>query len=106
MGFEPQIRRIVERSDLPPTNKRQTLMFSATFAPPIQRVAASYLRAPYAHVAVGRVGAAIGTVEQRLVDAGAGDKRTKLALVATRRRPPGTAVSASCANRGITQLLL
>ena len=56
-------------------------MFSATFATPIQRVAASYLRAPFAHVAVGRVGSAIGSVAQRLVHAGAGDKRTKLRLL-------------------------
>ena len=56
-------------------------MFSATFAAPIQRVAASYLRAPFAHVAVGRVGSAIGSVAQRLVHAGAGDKRTKLRLL-------------------------
>ena len=31
MGFEPQIRRIVEGEDMPATNARQTLMFSATF---------------------------------------------------------------------------
>ena len=32
MGFEPQLRRIVEQADLPATPNRQTLMFSATFA--------------------------------------------------------------------------
>ena len=32
MGFEPQIRRVVQHSDMPqPTDGRQTLMFSATF---------------------------------------------------------------------------
>ena len=67
MGFEPQIRRIVERHDLPPKERRQTLLFSATFAPPIQRVAASYLREPYAHVAVGRVGSSIEAITQSLV---------------------------------------
>ena len=36
MGFEPQIRRIVEQHDLPHKSKRRTLMFSATFAPLIQ----------------------------------------------------------------------
>ncbi len=66
---------------MPPTARRQTLMFSATFAKPIQRVAASYLRAPFAHVAVGRVGSAIGSVSQHLVHAGPGDKRTKLQLL-------------------------
>ena len=31
MGFEPQIRRIVEGEDMPRTGERQTLLFSATF---------------------------------------------------------------------------
>lgn len=36
MGFEPQIRRIVQRDSMPPTGERQTLMFSATFPKEIQ----------------------------------------------------------------------
>lgn len=36
MGFEPQIRRIVEKDTMPATGKRQTLMFSATFPKEIQ----------------------------------------------------------------------
>lgn len=36
MGFEPQIRRIVEKDTMPPTGERQTLMFSATFPKEIQ----------------------------------------------------------------------
>ena len=36
MGFEPQIRRIVEKDTMPGTGKRQTLMFSATFPKEIQ----------------------------------------------------------------------
>lgn len=36
MGFEPQIRRIVEQHNMPPTGERQTLMFSATFPKEIQ----------------------------------------------------------------------
>lgn len=35
MGFEPQIRRIVEK-DMPRVGERQTLMFSATFPEVIQ----------------------------------------------------------------------
>ena len=30
MGFEPQLRKIVEQSDLPSRTARQTLLFSAT----------------------------------------------------------------------------
>lgn len=36
MGFEPQIRRIVEKDTMPTTGDRQTLMFSATFPKEIQ----------------------------------------------------------------------
>jgi ATP-dependent RNA helicase DDX3X len=36
MGFEPQIRRIVEQMDMPPAGVRQTMLFSATFPREIQ----------------------------------------------------------------------
>ena len=36
MGFEPQIRRIVEKDNMPPCGERQTNMFSATFPKEIQ----------------------------------------------------------------------
>lgn len=36
MGFEPQIRKIVEQMDMPPCGARQTMLFSATFPREIQ----------------------------------------------------------------------
>ena len=39
MGFEPQIRRIVEQDRMPTLDQRQTLMFSATFPKEIQALA-------------------------------------------------------------------
>ena len=42
MGFEPQIRRIVEQDNMMPTGQRQTLMFSATFPKEIQVSTVSY----------------------------------------------------------------
>ena len=36
MGFEPQIRRIVEQDTMPPCGDRRTMMFSATFPKEIQ----------------------------------------------------------------------
>jgi len=36
MGFEPQIRRIVQKNNMPNVGERQTLMFSATFPKEIQ----------------------------------------------------------------------
>lgn len=36
MGFEPQIRKLVEQMGMPPPGARQTLLFSATFPSEIQ----------------------------------------------------------------------
>ena len=36
MGFEPQIRRIVQQMDMPAPGVRQTMLFSATFPHDIQ----------------------------------------------------------------------
>lgn len=36
MGFEPQIRKIVQETGMPPPGERQTLLFSATFPHEIQ----------------------------------------------------------------------
>jgi ATP-dependent RNA helicase DDX3X len=44
MGFEPQIRRIVEGEDMPDVRGRQTLMFSATFPREIQHLAKDFLK--------------------------------------------------------------
>lgn len=63
MGFEPQIRRIVEEEGMP--LDRQTFMFSATFPNEIQRLAADFMK-DYIFVAVGRVGAASKDVTQRV----------------------------------------
>jgi len=63
MGFEPQIRRIVQQENMPV--QRQTFMFSATFPVEIQRLAADFMK-DYIFVAVGRVGAASKDVTQRI----------------------------------------
>ena len=81
MGFEPQIRRLVERSGLPPTDARATLLFSATFSNEMKRVAEAYLRQPYARVEVGRVGSSTSAIEQRLVLASDGSRKAKLELL-------------------------
>jgi ATP-dependent RNA helicase DDX3X len=63
MGFEPQIRRIVQEEGMP--LNRQTFMFSATFPIEIQRLAGDFMK-EYAFLAVGRVGAASKDVTQRV----------------------------------------
>jgi ATP-dependent RNA helicase DDX3X len=63
MGFEPQIRRIVQEEGMP--IDRQTFMFSATFPVEIQRLAGDFMK-DYIFLAVGRVGAASKDVTQRI----------------------------------------
>jgi len=63
MGFEPQIRRIVEQEGMPHGEMRQTMMFSATFPPNIQRLASDFLN-DYIFLTVGRVGSASKDVTQ------------------------------------------
>jgi ATP-dependent RNA helicase DDX3X len=72
MGFEPQIRNIIEEHAMPESGsgpgERQTMMFSATFPREIQDLALDFLDPTYLWVGVGRVGLATNTVEQRFVD--------------------------------------
>jgi ATP-dependent RNA helicase DDX3X len=77
MGFEPQIRRIVEGEDMPETGERRTLMFSATFPKEIQRLAASFLY-DYIFLAVGRVGSTTDLVTQKFIRVEEHDKQNML----------------------------
>eukprot|EP00747_Dinoflagellata_sp_TGD_P220179 gnl/TRDRNA2_/TRDRNA2_92177_c2_seq1.p1 gnl/TRDRNA2_/TRDRNA2_92177_c2~~gnl/TRDRNA2_/TRDRNA2_92177_c2_seq1.p1 ORF type:complete len:535 (-),score=109.67 gnl/TRDRNA2_/TRDRNA2_92177_c2_seq1:69-1568(-) len=77
MGFEPQIREIVQQFDMPgPEAGRMTCMFSATFPREIQKLAQAFMR-NYIWVGVGRVGGASDTVEQKFVLANAHEKAEK-----------------------------
>jgi ATP-dependent RNA helicase DDX3X len=71
MGFEPQIREIVQNTDM--NQERQTSMFSATFPKEIQRLAQDFLQ-NYVFLAVGRVGSATQLVTQKVIFA---DEREK-----------------------------
>lgn len=77
MGFEPQIRKIVEQMDMPPPGMRQTLLFSATFPKEIQRLASDFL-ASYIFLAVGRVGSSTDLIAQRVEYVLESDKRSHL----------------------------
>lgn len=66
LGFEAQIRHIVEGADMPDSSARQTLMFSATFPKEIQYLASSFLN-DYLFLAVGRVGSATNLVTQKFI---------------------------------------
>lgn len=73
MGFEPQIRDIVEKSDMPTKGKRQTLMFSATFPKDIQILARDFLD-NYIFLAVGRVGSTSTNITQKVIWVDEGEK--------------------------------
>ncbi|KAL1225778.1 DEAD-box ATP-dependent RNA helicase 11 [Cardamine amara subsp. amara] len=77
MGFEPQIRKIVEQMDMPSRGVRQTMLFSATFPREIQRLAADFL-ANYIFLAVGRVGSSTDLIAQRVEFVHDSDKRSHL----------------------------
>ncbi|KAK5107460.1 DEAD-box ATP-dependent RNA helicase [Meristemomyces frigidus] len=77
MGFEPQIRRIVEGEDMPRTDNRQTLMFSATFPRDIQMLARDFLR-EYVFLSVGRVGSTSENITQKIEYVEDADKRSVL----------------------------
>ncbi|CAL8074272.1 unnamed protein product [Calicophoron daubneyi] len=73
MGFEPQIRRIVEQHRMPPAGQRQTLMFSATFPKEIQTLARDFLHS-YIFLAVGRVGSTNENITQEIMSVADKDK--------------------------------
>jgi len=75
MGFEPQIRQIVEGADMCDKADRQTLMFSATFPRDIQMLAADFLRPEYMFLSVGRVGSTSENIQQEVLWVEDPDKR-------------------------------
>ncbi|KAI1776108.1 DEAD-domain-containing protein [Hypoxylon cercidicola] len=77
MGFEPQIRRIVEGEDMPGVQSRQTLMFSATFPRDIQMLARDFLK-DYVFLSVGRVGSTSENITQKVEYVEDVDKRSVL----------------------------
>jgi ATP-dependent RNA helicase DDX3X len=77
MGFEPQIRQIIEQSEMPGVQNRQTLMFSATFPREIQMLAKDFLK-EYVFLSVGRVGSTSENITQKVEYVDDHDKRSLL----------------------------
>ncbi|GAA5817664.1 hypothetical protein MFLAVUS_011215 [Mucor flavus] len=86
MGFEPQVRNIVDGSDMPPSVNRQTLMFSATFPEKIQALARDFLK-DYIFLSVGRVGATSENITQRFELLRDDEKRHKLLQILKEHEP-------------------
>ncbi|XP_026570153.1 probable ATP-dependent RNA helicase DDX4 isoform X2 [Pseudonaja textilis] len=78
MGFGPDIKKLVSSPGMPSKDKRQTLMFSATFPDEIQRLAGEFLKTDYLFVVVGQVGGACSDVQQTILQVKQYDKKNKL----------------------------
>ncbi|CAN3353216.1 ATP-dependent RNA helicase Ded1p [Diutina catenulata] len=77
MGFEPQIRHIVQDCDMPGVQHRQTLMFSATFPRDIQMLARDFLK-DYIFLSVGRVGSTSENITQKVMYVEDDEKKSAL----------------------------
>uniref|UniRef100_A0A8D2PWQ3 RNA helicase n=1 Tax=Zosterops lateralis melanops TaxID=1220523 RepID=A0A8D2PWQ3_ZOSLA len=78
MGFGADMKKLVSFPDMPPKDKRQTLMFSATFPEEVQRLAGEFLKTDFLFVVVGRVGGACSDVQQNILQVSQYSKRDKL----------------------------
>ncbi|KAH8104072.1 putative DED1-ATP-dependent RNA helicase [Cristinia sonorae] len=88
MGFEPQIRRIVQGEDMPGVQERQTLMFSATFPRDIQILARDFMK-DYVFLSVGRVGSTSENITQKIEYVEDNDKRSVLLDLLVSQGDPG-----------------
>jgi ATP-dependent RNA helicase DDX3X len=66
MGFEKDIRKIVEERDMPGCALRQTLLFSATFPKDIRNLAQDFLKRDHLFLKVGRVGSTTESISQNI----------------------------------------
>uniref|UniRef100_A0A914VJP2 RNA helicase n=1 Tax=Plectus sambesii TaxID=2011161 RepID=A0A914VJP2_9BILA len=78
MGFESEIRKLVDHPDMPGKENRQTLMFSATFPDTVQMLAQEFLNSRYGFIRVGILGAANSCITQDFVEVDSYGKKDKL----------------------------
>ncbi|KAM6289868.1 putative ATP-dependent RNA helicase DDX4 [Aegotheles albertisi] len=78
MGFGMDMKQLISFPSMPPKDKRQTLMFSATFPEEVQRLAGEFLKTDYLFVVVGHVGGACSDVQQSILQVPQYSRRDKL----------------------------
>ncbi|NXL17277.1 DDX4 helicase, partial [Setophaga kirtlandii] len=78
MGFGADMKKLVSFPDMPQKEKRQTLMFSATFPEEVQRLACEFLKTDFLFVVVGHAGGACSDVQQNILQVSQYFKRDKL----------------------------
>lgn len=64
MGFEEQVRHIVDQEGMLPPGDRITLMFSATFPKSVRKLAADFTTPDAVFLNVGRVGSTSALIDQ------------------------------------------
>lgn len=91
MGFEPQVRDIVEFSGMGRRceRARQSMMFSATFQAGVQKLAGDFLK-DYLFITVGRVGSCSQSITQKLLYAEDGKGKTRALDKIYREHAPPT----------------
>lgn len=89
-GFEPQIREIVEFRDMPPSEDRITMLFSASFPDIILRLAKDFMK-DYLFLKVGEVGSTTDNITQTIVWAESYEKE-RLLIKELKRNPKRTLV--------------
>ncbi|XP_053787536.1 probable ATP-dependent RNA helicase DDX4 isoform X1 [Vidua chalybeata] len=78
MGFGADMKKLVSFPDMPQKDKRQTVMFSATFPEEVQRLACEFLKTDFLFVVVGHAGGACSDVQQNILQVSQCFKRDKL----------------------------
>ena len=77
MGFEAEVRRVVQDFNAPDKIQWQTLMFSTTFPEEIQKLAAEFLN-DHVFLTVGVVGGAPSNIQQIIIEVTKREKSEKL----------------------------
>ncbi|CAI9100168.1 OLC1v1037108C1 [Oldenlandia corymbosa var. corymbosa] len=77
MGFEPQLRRIVQQMEMPRAGVRQTMLFSATFPNEIEKLASDFL-SNYIFLSAGKVGSSTDLITQKVQFVADMDKKSRL----------------------------
>ena len=77
-GFMPDVQKILENPNTPDKDKRQTLLFSATFSDDVQTAAQEFLKQNYLFLSVGLIGGVCSDVKQEFLKVDQFDKREKL----------------------------
>ena len=82
LGFEEQLTTILNRLDIDSagsSKNKQTMMFTATMTPPIEKISRQYLDHPI-HVSIGNADDAVPKIQQRIFYAPTDDMKFKYLL--------------------------